>query len=154
MGSPNEQWLRAGVFFPLLPFLQFRLVVLSLGFQSFLACVNPLSISSSKIATEQHKDMSFQQPTALLGWLFTSTYEKRAQKYGYLAGTGYFRIAWNHVIKWDFVYFLEMKNINKSKKKEQVKHRTWKHFKHLGNRGGLAVVAITPPSPIRGLSLE
>ena len=37
-------------------------------------------ISSSKMATEQHKDMSALQATALLGWLFTSIYEKRAQK--------------------------------------------------------------------------
>ena len=32
------------------------------------------------MATEQHKDMSALQATALLGWLFTSIYEKQAQK--------------------------------------------------------------------------
>ena len=35
----------------------------------FLACFNPLSISSSKMATEQHKDMSALQATDFLGWL-------------------------------------------------------------------------------------
>ena len=48
-----------GVFFPLLPFLYFRPVVLSLGLQSFLAWVDPLSISSSKMATEQHRDTMY-----------------------------------------------------------------------------------------------
>ena len=40
-------------------------------------------------------------------------------RYDYLGGTGYFifRIAWNLVIKWEFVHLLEMKNINKSNKK-------------------------------------
>ena len=35
----------------------------------FLACLKPLSITSSKMATEQHKDMSAMQDTAFLGWL-------------------------------------------------------------------------------------
>ena len=40
-------------------------------------------------------------------------------RYDYLGGTGYFifRIAWNLVIKWEFVHLLEMKNIKKSNKK-------------------------------------
>ena len=46
----------------------------------FLACLNPLSMSSSKMATEQPKDMSALHATALSGWLFTSIYEKRAEK--------------------------------------------------------------------------
>ena len=32
------------------------------------------------MASEQHKDMYAMKATALLGWLITGSYEKRAQK--------------------------------------------------------------------------
>ena len=70
----------AQAYFPSAPLSLFYARRPFLGLQSFLACVNPLSISSSKMATEQHKDMYAMKATALLGWLITGSYEKRAQK--------------------------------------------------------------------------
>ena len=78
---------------------------------------------------------------SLAGYLqaFTRNGPKNS-RYGYLGGTGYFRIPWNLVKKWGLVHLLDMK-------KRQVNPRMRKHFKPLGNRGGLAVVYDNPYSP-------
>ena len=71
------------------------------------------------MATEQHKDMSALQATALLGWLITGSYEKRAQKWP-IRLFGRDRLFSNslksrHKVR--FVHFLYMKSIKNSNKK-------------------------------------
>ena len=153
----QNNWLCAGVFLSLLLFLDFSPVVISLGIIFWLA------LTLCQYHHPRWRQSSTKMCLLCRLQLSLAGYYKHLRETGskiadtaYLGGTGYFifRIAWNLVIKWDFVLFLEMKNINKGNKKKRVKPRTWKHFKPLGNRGGLAVVAITPPSPIRGHSLE
>ena len=153
----QNNWLCAGVFLSLLLFLYFSPVVISLGIIFWLA------LTLCQYHHPRWRQSSTKMCLLCRLQLSLAGYYQHLRETGskiadtaYLGGTGYFifRIAWNLVIKWDFVLFLEMKNINKGNKKKRVKPRTWKHFKPLGNRGGLAVVAITPPSPIRGHSLE
>ena len=153
----QNNWLCAGVFLSLLLFLDFSPVVISLGIIFWLA------LTLCQYHHPRWRQSSTKMCLLCRLQLSLAGYYQHLRETGskiadtaYLGGTGYFifRIAWNLVIKWDFVLFLEMKNINKGNKKKRVKPRTWKHFKPLGNRGGLAVVAITPPPPIRGLSLE
>ena len=153
----QNNWLCAGVFLSLLLFLYFSPVVISLGIIFWLA------LTLCQYHHPRWRRSSTKMCLLCRLQLSLAGYYKHLRETGskiadtaYLGGTGYFifRIAWNLLIKWDFVHFLEMKNINKGNKKKRVKPRTWKHFKSLGNRGGLAVVAITPPSPIRGHSLE
>ena len=153
----QNNWLCAGVFLSLLLFLYFSPVVISLGIIFWL------TLTLCQYHHPRWRQSSTKMCLLCRLQLSLAGYYQHLRETGskiadtaYLGGTGYFifRIAWNLVIKWDFVLFLEMKNINKGNKKKRVKPRTWKHFKPLGNRGGLAVVAITPPSPIRGHSLE